>query len=267
MEAQITRRPYTIGLDLGGTNAVFGIVDAQGNILEHTSIKTQQYSTAEDFVNAGVEALMPIVDKVGGINKIEGMGIGAPNSNFYDGTIAYAPNISWAHECVVPFAKMFSDKLSVPVAITNDANAAALGEMTYGVAKGMKNFIMITLGTGVGAGIVINGQSHTAMNGMAKKARKNIYRALNLLTNYSQEKYNKVQEKENLIDKYEDKLGTYLMQLTGQEMSTSQTQQVSKFLHTISDFERLSDHAVNISKVANDLAASRAFFSSCSTQK
>lgn len=135
MEAQITRRPYTIGLDLGGTNAVFGIVDAQGNILEHTSIKTQQYSTAEDFVNAGVEALMPIVDKVGGINKIEGMGIGAPNSNFYDGTIAYAPNISWAHECVVPFAKMFSDKLSVPVAITNDANAAALGEMTYGVAR------------------------------------------------------------------------------------------------------------------------------------
>ena len=167
MEAQITRRPYTIGLDLGGTNAVFGIVDAQGNILEHTSIKTQQYSTAEDFVNAGVEALMPIVDKVGGINKIEGMGIGAPNSNFYDGTIAYAPNISWAHECVVPFAKMFSDKLSVPVAITNDANAAALGEMTYGVAKGMKNFIMITLGTGVGAGIVINGQMVYGSDGMA----------------------------------------------------------------------------------------------------
>ena len=167
MEAQITRRPYTIGLDLGGTNAVFGIVDAQGNILEHTAIKTQQYSTAEDFVNAGVEALMPIVDKVGGINKIEGMGIGAPNSNFYDGTIAYAPNISWAHECVVPFAKMFSDKLSVPVAITNDANAAALGEMTYGVARGMKNFIMITLGTGVGAGIVINGQMVYGSDGMA----------------------------------------------------------------------------------------------------
>ena len=105
------------------------------------------------------------------------------------------------------------------------------------------------------------GQSHTAMNGMAKKARKNIYRALNLLTNYSQEKYNKVQEKENLIDKYEDKLGTYLMQLTGQEMSTSQTQQVSKFLHTISDFERLSDHAVNISKVANELAEKKISFS------
>lgn len=105
------------------------------------------------------------------------------------------------------------------------------------------------------------GQSHTAMNGMAKKARKNIYRALNLLTNYSQEKYNKVQEKESLIDKYEDKLGTYLMQLTGQEMSTSQTQQVSKFLHTISDFERLGDHAVNISNVANELAEKKIAFS------
>lgn len=105
------------------------------------------------------------------------------------------------------------------------------------------------------------GQSHTAMNGMAKKARKNIYRALNLLTNYSQDKFNKVQEKENLIDKYEDKLGTYLMQLTGQEMSMSQTQQVSKFLHTISDFERLGDHAVNIANVANELAEKKISFS------
>lgn len=167
MEAQVNGRPYTIGLDLGGTNAVFGIVDFVGNIVEHTSIKTQEYDTAEKFVDAGVAALKPIIDKVGGINKIEGMGIGAPNSNFYDGTIAYAPNISWAHDCVVPFAKMFSDKLSVPVSITNDANAAALGEMTYGVAKGMKNFIMITLGTGVGSGIVINGQMVYGSDGLA----------------------------------------------------------------------------------------------------
>lgn len=167
MEAQVLRRPYTVGLDLGGTNAVFGIVDAQGNILEQASIKTQEYSTADEFVAAGVEALMPIVDKVGGINKIEGMGIGAPNSNYYDGTISYAPNIAWAHECVVPFARMFSDRLSIPVSITNDANAAALGEMTYGVAKGMKNFIMITLGTGVGSGIVINGQLVYGSDGLA----------------------------------------------------------------------------------------------------
>ena len=105
------------------------------------------------------------------------------------------------------------------------------------------------------------GQSHTAVNGMAKKARKNINRALSLLSDYSQDKYNKVQEKENLIDKYEDKLGTYLMQLTGQEMSTTQTQQVSKFLHTISDFERLGDHAVNISKVANEIVEKKISFS------
>ena len=167
MEAQVLKRPYTIGLDLGGTNAVFGIVDAHGTIVEHTSIKTQEYDTAEKFVEAGYAALMPIVDKVGGINKIEGMGIGAPNSNFYDGTISYAPNIAWAHDCVVPFAKMFSDKLSIPVSITNDANAAALGEMVYGVAKGMKNFIMITLGTGVGSGIVINGQMVYGSDGLA----------------------------------------------------------------------------------------------------
>lgn len=167
MEAQLTGRPYTIGLDLGGTNAVFGIVDGLGNIVEHTSIKTQEYDTAEAFVDAAVKALMPIIDKVGGINTIEGMGIGAPNSNFYDGTIAYAPNITWAHDCVVPFAKMFNERLSIPVSITNDANAAALGEMTYGVAKGMKNFIMITLGTGVGSGIVINGQMVYGSDGLA----------------------------------------------------------------------------------------------------
>lgn len=167
MESQISSRPYTIGLDLGGTNAVFGIVDAQGNILEQASIKTKAYDTAEAFVDAGVEALTPIIEKVGGINKIEGMGIGAPNSNYYTGMVDHAPNIAWAHECSVPLAKMFSDKLSIPVSITNDANAAALGEMAYGVAKGMKNFIMITLGTGVGSGIVINGQMVYGSDGLA----------------------------------------------------------------------------------------------------
>lgn len=104
-------------------------------------------------------------------------------------------------------------------------------------------------------------QSHLAMNGMAKKARKNILRSFSLLWDYSDEKYNKVQEKENLIDKYEDKLGTYLMQLTGREMTIAQTKQVSKFLHTISDFERLGDHAVNISRVAEELNDKKILFS------
>ena len=104
-------------------------------------------------------------------------------------------------------------------------------------------------------------QSHTAMNGMAKKARKNLGRAFALLKDFSQDKYNKVQEKENLIDKYEDKLGTYLMKLTGQPMNNTQTQEVSKFLHTLSDFERLGDHAVNISKVAKELSDKKISFS------
>ncbi len=105
------------------------------------------------------------------------------------------------------------------------------------------------------------GQSHTAINGMAKKARKNILRAMGLLDNYAEERYQKVQEKENLIDKYEDKLGTYLMQLRGRDMNVTQTKQVSIFLHTISDFERLGDHAVNISKSANELHEKKINFS------
>lgn len=111
------------------------------------------------------------------------------------------------------------------------------------------------------------GQCHTAMNGMAKKARKNIYRSIALLSEFSHDKYQKVQEKENLIDKYEDKLGTYLMQMTGKEMSMSQTKQVSKFLHTISDFERLGDHAVNIAEVANELAERKTSFSEDAQQE
>ena len=167
MESQLTERPYVIGLDLGGTNAVFGIVDTSGNIVGQTSIKTQQYDTAEAFVNAGVEALLPLIEQVGGINRIEGIGIGAPNANYYTGTVDFAPNITWAHECSVPLARMFSDRLSLPVAMTNDANAAALGEMEYGVAKGMNNFIMITLGTGVGSGIVLNGHMVYGSDGLA----------------------------------------------------------------------------------------------------
>ena len=161
-------KPYVIGLDLGGTNSVFGIVDARGEIKATTAIKTGGYEKVEDYVKASVEALKPIIDTVGGLDKIKAMGIGAPNANFYKGTIEYAPNLPWAHTCVVPLAQMFSDALGgIPVGITNDANAAALGEMTYGVARGMKNFIDITLGTGVGSGIVINGQMVYGCDGFA----------------------------------------------------------------------------------------------------
>lgn len=152
-------KPYVIGVDLGGTNTVFGIVDKDGNIIAEDSIKTQKYATAEEFVDAGVECLSGVISRVGGLDNIQGMGIGAPNGNYYNGTIEFAPNLSWGHTGVVPLAKMFSEKLGgLGVKLTNDANAAAMGEMAYGVAQGMKNFIVITLGTGVGSGIVINGQ-------------------------------------------------------------------------------------------------------------
>ena len=157
MNAQSILKPYVIGLDLGGTNSVFGIVDNRGEIKATTAIKTQGYNSAEEYVKAAVEALQIIIDQVGGIEKIKAMGIGAPNANYYKGTIEKASNILWAKE-IVPLAEMFSQALGVPVAMTNDANAAAIGEMAYGVARGMKNFIMITLGTGVGSGIVVNGQ-------------------------------------------------------------------------------------------------------------
>lgn len=160
-------KPYVIGLDLGGTNSVFGIVDSRGDIKATTAIKTQGYETVDEYVEASVEALQIIIDQVGGIEKIKAMGIGAPNGNYYTGTIEFAPNLSWGHNGIVPLAKMFSDKLGIPVALTNDANAAAIGEMTYGVARSMKNFIVITLGTGVGSGIVINGQLVYGSDGFA----------------------------------------------------------------------------------------------------
>lgn len=160
-------KPYVIGLDLGGTNSVFGIVDSRGDIKATTAIKTQVYDEVEDYVKASVDALQIIIDQVGGIDKIKSMGIGAPNANYYTGNIEFAPNLKWGHSGIVPLADMFSERLGIPVGITNDANAAAIGEMTYGAARGMKNFIEITLGTGVGSGIVINGQVVYGSDGFA----------------------------------------------------------------------------------------------------
>lgn len=167
MDAQNELKPYVIGLDLGGTNSVFGIVDSRGEIKATTAIKTQIYENVDEYVAASVEALQIIIDQVGGIDKIKAMGIGAPNGNYYNGTIEFAPNLKWGHDGVVPLADLFSKALGIPVALTNDANAAAIGEMTYGVARGMKNFIVITLGTGVGSGIVVNGQLLYGSDGFA----------------------------------------------------------------------------------------------------
>ena len=168
MNQQQAMKPYVIGLDLGGTNSVFGIVDSRGDIKATTAIKTGGFASAEAYVEACIEALQPVIEQVGGLETIKAMGIGAPNANYYKGTIEMAPNLPWAHDVVVPLAEMFSQKLGgIPVAMTNDANAAALGEMVYGVARGMKNFIVITLGTGVGSGIVVNGQLLYGCDGFA----------------------------------------------------------------------------------------------------
>lgn len=170
-------KPYVIGLDLGGTNSVFGIVDSRGEIKATTAIKTQGYDKVEDYVDAAVEALKVIIDQVGGLGTIKAMGIGAPNGNFYTGTIEFAPNLSWGRTGIVPLADMFSKRLeNIPVGLTNDANAAAIGEMTYGVARGMKNFIVLTLGTGVGSGIVVNGQMVYGSDGFAGELGHTIVR-------------------------------------------------------------------------------------------
>ncbi len=154
-----------IGIDIGGTNTVFGLVDARGDILYRGAIPTAQNETVEKFINALHVAIMPAIEKVGGIELIKGIGIGAPNGNYYKGTIEYAPNLHW--KGIIPMAELVTAKFKVPAALTNDANAAAVGEMMYGAAKGMKDFIMITLGTGVGSGIVANGQLVYGHDGFA----------------------------------------------------------------------------------------------------
>ena len=168
MNRKNTASPYVIGLDLGGTNSVFGIVDGEGHVKATTSIKTGGFATAVEYVEACMAVLMPVIEQVGGLKTIQAMGIGAPNANYYTGTIEMAPNLPWAHDSIVPLAEMFSRALGgIPVAMTNDANAAALGEMAYGVARGMKDFIVITLGTGVGSGIVAGGQLVYGHDGFA----------------------------------------------------------------------------------------------------
>ena len=158
-------KPYVVGIDIGGTNTVFGIVDARGTIIASSSIKTGAYEDVNDYVDEVCKNLLPLIIANGGVDKIKGIGIGAPNGNYYSGTIEFAPNLPW--KGVIPLAAMFEERLGIPTALTNDANAAGIGEMTYGAARGMKDFIMITLGTGVGSGIVINGQLVYGHDGFA----------------------------------------------------------------------------------------------------
>jgi glucokinase len=152
-------------MDMGGTNTVFGIVDARGNVISKSAVKTNTHSDVNLYINDIYFEMMKLIDAVGGIDKIKGIGVGAPNGNYYTGNIQFAPNLPW--KGVIPFAKLMTEKFGIPAALTNDANAAAVGEMTYGAARGMKNFIMITLGTGVGSGIVVDGKVVYGHDGFA----------------------------------------------------------------------------------------------------
>jgi glucokinase len=156
---------FVVGVDIGGTGTKFGIVDNVGNVLFSSEMSTKKHEQVHTFIDELDEKLREIIEKVGGVGRIKGIGVGAPNGNIYTGTIEYAPNLPW--KGIIPLAKMIQDKTKLPVKLTNDANAAAVGEMKYGAAQGMKDFIMITLGTGVGSGIVSNGQLIYGHDGFA----------------------------------------------------------------------------------------------------
>ena len=157
---------FVVGIDVGGQTTKLGVVDARGTVLAQTVIRTDTYDQVEPYIAELAEAVMKIIKESGTEGKIRGVGVGAPNGNYYTGTIENAPNLLWGRQ-KVEFAKLLKEAVNLPVALTNDANAAAVGEMTYGAARGMKNFIMITLGTGVGSGIVINGEVVYGHDGFA----------------------------------------------------------------------------------------------------
>ena len=161
-------KDLVFGIDIGGQSAKYGIVNMAGEVLAQDTWKTAVPPTkAQDYVDTLAQALKDLLVK-SGINpeRIHGIGVGAPNGNYYTGQIESAPNLPWAHQ-TVDFANMLEAATGFPVKLTNDANAAALGEMKYGVAQGMHDFIMITLGTGVGSGIVIGGQMVYGHDGFA----------------------------------------------------------------------------------------------------
>ena len=158
---------FVVGIDVGGQTSKIGVVDASGNVLAQTVIRTDTHDQVGLYIAELAEAVKGLIKESGTEGKVKGIGVGAPNGNYYTGTIENAPNLTWGHDRV-EFSKLLSEAMGgLPVSLTNDANAAAVGEMTYGAAKGMKNFIMITLGTGVGSGIVINGDVVYGHDGFA----------------------------------------------------------------------------------------------------
>lgn len=154
-----------IGVDIGGTNTKFGLVNHRGEILAKGTMKTDVHEDVEGFIEEIYQHLEPLIIQNGGMTMVEGVGVGAPNANYYKGTIEQAPNLNW--KGIVPFADLMNHKFGKACTMTNDANAAALGEMMYGAARGMRDFVMITLGTGVGGGVICGGKLVYGHDGFA----------------------------------------------------------------------------------------------------
>lgn len=165
MSIEKLQNQFALGIDIGGTNTKYGLVNQRGEVLKRGRIKTKDFPVIEDFVDALYQEINPLIEEMSQDAVFKGIGVGAPNGNYYKGTIEQAANLDW--KGVVPIGKMMEEKFSVSCTITNDANAAALGEMMYGAARGMKDFIMITLGTGVGSGIVCGGNLVYGHDGFA----------------------------------------------------------------------------------------------------
>jgi glucokinase len=161
----VKTKEIAIGIDIGGTNTVFGFIDKKGKCLAEGNVRTAEYREFDDFVEAVWQEILAVQSSIKTKIDIKGIGIGAPNGNFYNGTIEFAPNLNW--KGIIPVAKAFKKLSKLPVVLTNDANAAAMGEMMYGGAKRMKDFIVITLGTGLGSGIVVNGNVLYGHDGFA----------------------------------------------------------------------------------------------------
>ena len=165
---------YAVGIDIGGTNTKFGIVDRNGHIIEQDRMASNEHEDVSEYIEELIGKLDPMIQRAGGKDQFKGIGIGAPNGNYYTGTIEYAPNLKW--KGIIPIARMFTEKTGLKTQLTNDANAAAVGEMMYGCARGMKHFIVITLGTGVGSGIVIDGKILLGHDGFAGELGHTIIR-------------------------------------------------------------------------------------------
>jgi glucokinase len=167
-------KKFAIGIDVGGTTTKFGLVNADGEILMQSRIPSGNHDFVEDFIDELYRQLAPMIEQVGGKDNVVGIGMGAPNGNIYTGTIEYAPNLKW--KGIIPMADLMTKKFGLPNKLTNDANAAAVGELLFGCAKNMKHFITITLGTGVGSGIVIDGKIVVGHDGFAGELGHTIVR-------------------------------------------------------------------------------------------